>query len=116
MSETTEKPDQLMRIMMAVFGLGLGIVGWWVQGISASQGKVITLIAEVRELSDEMDQVQAWQSEWPRTGLLQADVEQNQNIAFLRNELDRTNAHVSRLQDAISELQMDNARNSGRGQ
>lgn len=91
---------------MAVLGLGLGIVGWWVQGISSAQDQVITLIAEVRELSDEMDQVQQWQRDWPRTGLLQADVEQNQNIQFLRNELDRTNAHIDRLQITVSEMQI----------
>lgn len=67
----------------------------------------VTLNAQaINELNTAVTKMAKWQEEWPRTGLLQADVEQNANIQFLRAELSRTNASLDKLQQGLSQLQL----------
>lgn len=98
--------DLILRVFMAGLMVAMTAIAYWMNNISQGQRELITLVEKVEKLEDEMAAVELWQENWPRTGLLQADVEQNANIKFLRTELERTNRSLQSLQDDVLQIRI----------
>lgn len=133
-------PDKAEQSLMTKIGLavlgaaltGLAAWMWQIDKDRHQQTELATQLAEVikdldkatdalqqvslntqaiNQLSDASAAAAKWMEEWPRTGLLQADVEQNANIAFLRRELDRSNGRISALERQLGEVKIQIATN-----
>ena len=107
--------DTLTKLFMAVVGLILSLIAYWVNGISENQNRVITIVEKVSTLEKNDEKIMAWQTNWERNGQLPIDVEQSSNIKFLRDELQRTNMKLEKLEEVVQNLRLKESRSrSGR--
>lgn len=136
MAEPTNNQSQAFatKVLFTIFGVALsGILAWMWQidkdrhqqteiatkmtAVVKDLEKVVKTLEQVKLNSQSIEglteitkRMAKWQEDWPRTGLLQADVKQNANIEFLRAELDRTNATLAAVQRKVTTIQISIAR------
>lgn len=114
------------KVLFAVFGVAMtGLTAWmWqIDRDRHQQTELATqmenVIADLTSVVQKLDQVglntqsidsltrivenlAEWQQEWPRTGLLQADVQQNADIGYLKEQNRALAARLASLERAVA--------------
>lgn len=128
----TNKPEQSFgsKVAIVVIGAFLSALGAWVWQISEDRQDLTILITTMQSVKEDvaklvtdrdvvvqlqtqqiamneaLQNVMQWQEEWPRTGMLQADVQQDANIEFLREQLAAANSRIAQLEMAVTDLRI----------
>ena len=99
----TQAPNKthILLIMVVI----TAILGGWVTMIQRTGNSVLTLTPQIEAMQITIAKHDQWIADWPTNGELAADVKQNAEIQYMRDDLNTLNIERAKTSERLTRLE-----------